>query len=394
MKFTDRLLRMKPSATRATADKAAQLKSEGKRIISFTVGEPDFPSPEAANTAAIEAIRRGESHYTPTGGHKYLKEAIISYYKERHGVTYNPKEILAGAGAKPLIYEAIGTLVNPGSEVIIPTPAWVSYVEQIDVFDGKSVLVDTADSQFQLSLEAVERAITDKTAAIIVNSPQNPSGVIYSRKFMADLCRLALKRGFVVINDEIYERLTYGVRYVNPLADAPEARDAVLTVNGSSKAFAMTGWRLGYAMGPEALISKMATLQGHITSCPSSISQWATVGALKNAQADVEAMRDEYEKRMEFAYKELSSMPHISVTKPQGAFYFFIDVRSSFGKKSGETTITNDQSFCSALLDKGVALVPGVAFLSPGFARLSYACSMNTLKDGLGLMRSFLESLQ
>lgn len=393
MKFSDRLLRMKPSATRAMADKAAQLESEGKRIISFTVGEPDFPSPKAANDAAIEAILRGESHYTATGGSKELKQAVIAYYRERHGVTFSPKEILAGAGAKPLIYEAFGTLVNPGDEVIVPTPAWVSYVEQVDVFDGKSVLVDTTDAQFRLSLEAVERAVTPKTVAIIVNSPQNPSGVMYSREFMAGLCRLAMQRDFMVINDEIYERLTYGTRYVNPLADAPETRDHVLTINGASKAFAMTGWRLGYAMGPAALIGKMATLQGHITSCPSSISQWAVVGGLQNAEADVEAMREEYEKRMEFVYGELSTMPHLSVTKPEGAFYFFIDVRPSYGKKSGGTAIIDDQSFCAALLDHGVALVPGVAFLAPGFARLSYACSMDNLREGLGLMRSFLKSL-
>ena len=394
MNFSDRLLRMKPSATRATADKAAQLKSEGKRILSFTVGEPDFPSPKAANDAAIEAIHRGESHYTGTGGNKELKNAIIAYYKERHNVTYTPKEILAGSGAKPLIYEAFGALVNPGSEVIIPTPAWVSYVEQVDVFDGKSVLVDTMDSQFLPSLEAIERAITPKTTAIIVNTPQNPTGVVYSRELLAGLCRLAMKHKIMLINDEIYECLTYGVRHVNPLADAPETRDFVLSINGASKAFAMTGWRLGFAMGPAPLIDKMSTLQGHITSCPSSISQWATIGALQGAQDDVEAMRLEYEKRMEFAYSELASMPHIRVAKPQGAFYFFIDVRPSYGKKAGTSVITDDQNFCSALLDAGVALVPGVAFMSPGFARLSYACSMETIREGLGMMRSFLESLQ
>ena len=394
MKFSDRLLRMKPSATRATTDKAAQLKSEGKRIVSFTIGEPDFPTPAAACEAAIEAMRRGETHYTATNGIKELKDAIIDYYKERHGVTFTGKEILTGAGAKPLLYEAVGALVNPGDEVVIPTPAWVSYVEQVDVFDGKSVLVDTTDTLFQPTLESIERAITPKTAAIMVNSPQNPTGVVYSREFMANLCRLAMKHKVVVINDEVYERLTYGVRYVNPLADAPEAREYVLTINGASKAYAMTGWRLGYALGDAALINKMATLQGHITSCASSISQWATVGALRNAQDDVETMRAEYEKRMEFVYGELSTMPHISVTKPQGAFYVYIDLRPSFGKKSGGTAITDDQSFCSALLDNGVALVPGVAFLTPGFARLSYACSMDTLREGLSLMRSFLESLQ
>lgn len=394
MKFSDRLLRMKPSATRASADKAEALMREGKRIISFTIGEPDFPSPQSALDAATKAMREQKTHYTPTGGIKELKDALIDYYRDRHGVTFTGKEICVGSGAKPVIYEALGALVNPGDEVIIPTPAWVSYVEQVDVYDGKSVLVDTCDDHFQPSLSAIENAVTPRTVAIIVNSPQNPTGVVYSRQFMADLCRLAMKHGFVIINDEVYERLTYGVRYMNPLADVPEARSHVLSINGTSKTYAMTGWRIGYGLGDEKLIAKIATLQGHVTSCACSVSQWGAVGALHGAQADVEAMRDEYEKRMELVYAELATMPHIRVTKPHGAFYFFIDVRPTYGKMANAVTINDDQEFCSALLDSGVALVPGAAFLAPGFARLSYACSMDTLREGLAAMRSFLGNLR
>lgn len=393
MKFSDRLLRMKPSATRATADKAEQLKREGKRIHSFTLGEPDFPTPQAALDAASNAMLTGKTHYTATTGAQELKNAIAAYYEERHGVAFSTKEICVGAGAKPLLYEAMGALLNPGDEVIIPTPAWVSYVEQIDVFDAKSVLVDTSETAFHPSLEAIENAITPRTAAIIVNSPQNPTGVTYTREFMRNLCRLAIKRNIIILNDEVYERLTYGTRHVTPLAGAPEARDHILTVNGVSKSYAMTGWRIGFALGPAKLIAQMAILQGHITSCASSVSQWATIGALRNAQSDVEAMRDEYERRMEYVYAELSTMPLIQTTKPEGAFYFFVDVRGCYGKKSDEISIVDDQSFCSALLENGVALVPGSAFLTPGFARLSYAYSMSELHEGLKAMRVFLEKL-
>jgi aspartate aminotransferase len=393
MKFSDRLLRMKPSATRASADRVAELKAQGKRIISFTVGEPDFPSPQAAYDAANDAMKIGATHYTATQGTMDLRKAIIDYYKDRYGIDYSPKEICVGSGAKSLLFEAFGVLVNPDDEVVIPIPAWVSYFEQVDVFDGKCVRVDTTNENFKPSLETIERAITPRTVALVVNSPQNPTGIMYSREFMAGLCRMAMEHDFVLVNDEIYERLTYGSRYVNPLTDVPEAREHVLTINGASKAYAMTGWRLGFALGSTELIAKMATLQGHITSSASSISQWAVAGAIRNAQDDVESMRAEYAKRMEYVYSELSSMPHIRVNKPKGAFYFFIDVRPCIGKNSKGIAIGDDQAFCTALLDYGVALVPGVAFLTPGFARLSYACSMDELKEGLGYLRAFLDDL-
>ena len=394
MNFSDRMLRMKPSATRATADKAAKLAAEGKRIISFTIGEPDFPSPPAAYEYAQKAMQEGHTHYTATTGIKELHSAIVDYYKDRHGVSFTPKEICVGAGAKPLIYQALGVLVNPGDEVIVPVPAWVSYMEQIDVFDGVVKTVDTTGNNFMPTIESIEKALSPKTVAVIINTPHNPTGAVYSREFMADLCRLAMKHNFTIINDEVYERMTYGVRYVNPLADVPEARDHVLTINGASKAYAMTGWRIGFALGPVALISKLSTLQGHITSSACSIAQWATVGAIRHAQDDVERMVAEYAKRLDFVFGQLNSMPNIKVTRPQGAFYVYIDVRPSYGKMYNALAVTDDQSFCTALLEgAGVALVPGAAFLSPGFARLSYACSMETLREGLDAMRAFLEKL-
>ena len=393
MHFSDRLLRMKPSATRAMTDMAAKRKAEGLPTVTLTIGEPDFPSPQAAFRYAEKAMQEEQTHYTTTTGIKELREAIVDYYKNEHGVSFGLNEICVGAGAKPLLFEAFGALVNQGSEVIIPIPAWVSYVEQIDVFDGKSVFIDTCDTGFIPDITAIENAITDKTVAILINSPQNPTGVVYDRKLMADLCTLACRKGIILINDEVYEQLTYGDRYVNPLADVPEAKDHVLSINGVSKAYAMTGWRIGYALGPSALISKMAVMQGHITSCASSISQWASVGAIREGGDEARAMVAEYGKRMEFVYSELASMPGIRVTKPSGAFYFFIDVRPCYGKKANGTAITDDVAFCTELMAHGVALVPGTAFMTPGFARISYAASMETLREGLRLLRSFLNSL-
>jgi len=395
MNISDRMLRMKPSATRAMADKAEQLKAQGRKIISLTAGEPDFPTPEVAFEYARQAMREDKTHYTTTAGFKELLQAISEYYKQRHGVDYAPKEILVGSGSKPLLFEAVGALVNPGDEVIVPIPAWVSYVEQVDVFDGKSILLDTSANDFLPDLTAVENAITPRTRAIMINSPNNPSGVVYPRDLMADLCRLAMKHNFIVINDEIYERLTYGVRHVNPLADVPEAKNSVLTINGVSKAYAMTGWRIGFALGPQALIAKMAVMQGHITSCASSVSQWASVGAILHAQQEVELMQEQYRQRMEFVYAALAAMPHIRVKKPAGAFYMYIDVRGCYGKRCHGQTITDDNVFCQMLMEYAlVALVPGVAFMGPGFARLSYAASMDNLRQAMVSMGDFLEKLQ
>lgn len=393
--FAKRVLRLKPSATRAMADKAEQAKAAGKQVISFTTGEPDFPSPDVAKEFAVKAIHENKTRYTTTPGIKELRAAIIEYYKERHSLSFEPNEILVGAGAKPILFEAIGALVDAGDEVIVPTPAWVSYIEQIEVFDGVPVLVDTADNGFAPRIEDIRAAVTDKTVAIMLNTPHNPTGAVFSREFMRELCLLAKEKGFVVINDEIYEQLTYdGVRYVNPLADVPEARDVVLTINGVSKTFAMTGWRIGYALGSAKLIAKIATLQGHNTSCACSVSQWAAVGALRHAQPDADRMVAEYSKRLDYVYGEISTMPHVRLTKPKGAFYVFIDVRPCFGKRFEGTAITDDITFCGLLLEHGlVALVPGTAFLAPGFARMSYASSMEDLRQGMALMRGFLEKL-
>lgn len=390
-----RMLRLKPSATRAMADKAIQAEAAGKKVISFTTGEPDFASPPAAKEYALKAIHDDRSHYTPTGGIPELKQAIAEYYETRHNLKFAPGEIIVGAGAKPILFEALGALLDAGDEVIVPTPAWVSYVEQIDVFDGKAVLVDFAATGLTPRIEDIAAAVTPRTKAVLLNSPHNPTGAIFPRAFMSDLCRLAREKNFMVINDEIYEYLCYDAEgYTNPLNDVPEARDVLLTVNGVSKTFAMTGWRIGYALGPKEFIAKMTSLQSHMTSCASSVSQWAAVGALKEALPDADRMLEEYRKRMEYVYGELSTMPLVKVAKPKGAFYFFVDVRGCLGKSVSGVTVTDDVVFCELLLEHGlVGMVAGAAFLCPGYARMSYATSMDNLRAGMANLRSFLERL-
>jgi aspartate aminotransferase len=394
MKISKRMERLKPSATRAMSDKAAKAKAEGKRVINLTSGEPDFATPDSAKQAAIKAMEQNHTHYTTTAGIVELRKAITGYYKDRHGVSFTEDQILVGVGAKALLFEALGCLVDPGDEVIVFAPAWVSYVEQIDVFDGKVVLVDTSLTDFVPDIAAVKKAISSRTVAIMVNSPHNPTGMVYSREFMKDLCLLAKEHGIVLINDEVYERLTYGTRYYNPLSYAPEAVDNVLTISGVSKAYAMTGWRIGFAAGPKQLISRMAALQGHITSCACSISQWASVGAIAEAQKDVESMVSEYAERLAFVSSTLEKMPYIRVFRPNGAFYMFIDIKPCIGKKYNGQTITDDNTFCEMLLEHGlVGLVAGSAFLMPGYARLSYATSMEALIEAMENMRGFLERL-
>lgn len=387
MNFSKRIMNIKPSATLSISDKAKAMKAEGKPVLSFSAGEPDFKSPEAANTAAIEAIRRGESHYTPTSGIAELRSEVCRYYKERFGLDYAPNQVTVAPGAKPLLYEALQALADEGDEVILFAPAWVSYVEQIHMAGGKEKVVDTISTDLLPLREKLEEAIGKKTAGIIINSPSNPTGVIYPAETLRMIADVAKEHDLWIIFDEIYERLAYEpAKHVNILNAAPEVKDRVLLINGASKAYAMTGWRIGYALGPKELMAKINTLQTHLTSNPCSIAQWAALGALRGAEDDVEMMRREFAKRRSVMVEMLRDMPYIRVKEPEGAFYVFPDIRNC--------PIPDDMEFCARLLEsKYVAAVPGTAFFAPGFLRFSYACSMETIKEGMTRMKEFMESL-
>ncbi|NLD05513.1 MAG: pyridoxal phosphate-dependent aminotransferase [Synergistaceae bacterium] len=387
MKMSKRILEIQPSATINISTKAKTMKAEGKPVISFSLGEPDFNSPESASKAAIEAINRGESHYTLNSGIIELRKEVCNYYKKRFGLEYTPDEVLIGPGAKLLVYEALQMLVDPGDEVLLFSPAWVSYFEQIHLAGGKDVIVDTIKTDFIPTKKAIEAVLSDKTVGMIINSPSNPSGAIYNEETLKMITDVAREKDLWIIFDEIYERLVYApAKHVNILNIAPDLRDKVIIINGASKTYAMTGWRIGYALAPKPLIAKMNTLQTQLSSNASSIAQWAALGAIKGADSDVEKMRKAFEERRNVILELVRNMPYVKVKDPEGTFFIFLDVR--------ETPIPDDIKFCERLLEeKLVAAVPGAAFFAPGFIRFSYACSMDNIKEGMNRLKEFLEAL-
>lgn len=388
MKLSDRILAVQPSATVSISNKAKEMKTAGKPVISFSVGEPDFNSPECASKAAIEAINRGESHYTLNSGIIELRQQICKYYKDRFGLDYAPNEVIVSPGAKPILYSAMQVLVNPGDEVVLFAPAWVSYVEQLHLAGGKESLVDTIKTDLLPTREALEKAITPKTVGMILNSPCNPTGVIYDEKTLKMVADVAKEHGLWIIFDEIYERLAYApAKHVNILTVAPEMRDSVIIINGASKAYAMTGWRVGYALAPKEFIAKMNTIQTHLTSNACAIAQWAALGAIKDGEPDIEKMLATFTERRKVVIDLIRDMPYLKVREPEGSFYIFVDIR--------DCPIPDDMEFCAKLLEeKYVASVPGTAFFVPGFVRFSYACSMEDIREGMKRVKEFLEGLK
>lgn len=387
MKFSKKILNIAPSATVSISAAAKNMKAEGKPVLSFSMGEPDFGSPKAANDAAIDAIKRGESHYTLNTGIIELRKAVCDYYKNRFGLDYTPAEVIVAAGAKPLLYEAMEALVDEGDEVVLFAPAWVSYVEQLHMAGGVEKVVDTMSTGLIPTKEKLLEAIGPKTVGIVVNSPSNPTGAIYPEETLRMIAEVAIEKDLWIIFDEMYERFAYApAKHVNILNACPEAKDRVIIVNGVSKTYAMTGWRIGYALGPKEIIAKMATLQTHLTSNASSIAQWGAYGAITGAEEDVEKMRAEFEKRRRVIVDMINDIPGLKVREPEGAFYVFADVTGC--------PVPDDMKFCEMLLnEKYVAAVPGTAFFAPGYIRLSYACSMENIKEGMKRMKEFVEGL-
>ena len=387
LKISKRAEKIKPSATLAVAALAREMKLAGRPVRAFSTGEPDFRSPACAVRAAADAMARGETHYTATSGIPELKAAIAGYYKRRFGLDYAPSEIIVSAGAKAALFEALSVLVDDGDEVLLPKPAWVSYVEQVELAGGAAKTVDTSATGFVPTKEKVLAAVSDKTVGIIVNTPHNPTGAVYDKNAVLALADVAMERGLWVIFDEIYERLVYGgARHVNMVQAAPDIRDRVILINGVSKAFSMTGWRIGCALGPKDVIKKMDDIQSQIASNPSSIAQWASVGAYAGGDGETEGRRVEFERRRDILLGILDRVEGLAVTRPDGAFYVFLDVR--------DTKIPDDMEFCRRILEeKNVALVPGAAFLAPGFVRMSYACSEENIRVGAERIGEFIRGL-
>jgi len=396
--LSDNINRIKPSATMAVTGKARELKAAGKDIIGLGAGEPDFDTPENIKIAAIEAIKAGDTKYTAVDGTPNLKKAIASKFKRENNLSYDVDQITVGTGGKQIIFNAFLATINPEDEVIIPAPYWVSYPDIVDFAGGKSVVIECDEScEFKLSAEKLSAAINAKTKWFILNSPSNPTGSCYTESELLELSKVLEANPHVnIMSDDIYEHLVYDNFKFKTIAQInPKLVNQTLTINGVSKAYAMTGWRIGYAAGSKSLIKAMGKLQSQSTSNPSSISQAASVEALNGDQSFLESRADVFKKRRDFVVKALNDMNGISCTVPQGAFYVFPSCKDLFGKKTSEgKIIENDEDFVTALLETvGVAVVQGSAFGLNGFFRISYATSDEMIANACERISNFCDSL-
>ncbi|GGK50361.1 pyridoxal phosphate-dependent aminotransferase [Salinarimonas ramus] len=396
--LSDALSRIKPSATIVITQKARDLRAAGRDVISLSVGEPDFDTPDNIKEAAIAAIRRGETKYPPVSGIPALREAIAKKFARENGLTYEPKQTIVGTGGKQVIYNAFLATLNPGDEVIVPRPYWVSYPEMVALCGGTPVFVDTTlERAFKLQPADLEAAITPRTKWVLLNSPSNPSGAAYSRSEMKALTDVLMKHPHVwVLTDDMYEHLVYGdFEFVTPAQVEPGLYERTLTMNGVSKSYAMTGWRIGYAAGPEHLIKAMDFVQGQQTSGAATISQWAAVEALNGPQDHLAEFRKAFEARRDLVVSMLNQTSLLECPVPEGAFYVYPSCRKAIGltAPSGKT-IETDEDFVTELLEaEGVAAVHGSAFgLGPNF-RISYATSNALLEDACNRIQRFCNSL-
>ncbi len=400
MKITaERLDRISPSLTIAMTTKARELQAAGRNIISLSAGEPDFDTPRNVKDAAIRAIEAGETKYTDVAGTPALRKAVAAKFKRDSGIEYKPEEIIISTGGKQVIFNAMLATVDPGDEVIIPSPCWVSYPDIVSLADGKPVLVPCGQNNgFKLRAEDLEAAITPRTKWFMLNNPCNPTGAAYSEEELKPICEVLMRHPNVwIFTDDIYEKLAYdGFKPATILEVEPRLRDRTVTMNGCSKAYAMTGWRIGFAGAPVALIKAMDKLQSQSTSNPSSISQAAAVEALTGQQESIEEMRKVYEQRRDLVVEMLNAAPGITCHRPEGAFYVFPAVHGCIGKTSkGGRRITDDETFVTALLEEeNVAAVHGAAFCYPGHFRISYATDTESLREACTRIQRFCQGLR
>ncbi|AQS41671.1 MAG: Aspartate aminotransferase A (AspAT) [Candidatus Tokpelaia hoelldobleri] len=397
--LAEALSRVKPSATIAVAQKARELKAAGKDVISLSAGEPDFDTPDNVKNAAIDAIRRGETKYTPVSGIPELRKAIAAKFKRENGLDYKPEQTIVGTGGKQILFNALMATLNPGDEVIIASPYWVSYPEIVLLTGGTPVFAETKlEDRFKLRPEVLEAAITPKTKWFIFNSPSNPSGAAYTHAELKALTDVLMKHPHVyILTDDMYEHLTYGdFTFVTPAQVEPALYERTLTMNGVSKAYAMTGWRIGYAAGPLALVKAMDMVQGQQTSGACSIAQWAAVEALNGPQDFIRASKKAFEARRDLIVSMLNQAKGITCPVPEGAFYVYPSCAGLIGKKTQDgKVIETDEDFVNALLEaEGVAVVQGSAFgLGPNF-RISYAASEDMLEEAGKRIQRFCASLK
>jgi aspartate aminotransferase len=390
MRLADRILRISESPTIAVSTKATAMKAAGVDVIDFSAGEPDFPTPENVKQKGIEAIQKNITKYTATAGIKKIRDAVAARYSQKYGYPFQSNEVILCNGAKQALFNLLFCLVQEGDEVLIPQPYWVTFPEQVQMAGGVSIFIPTREEdEFVIDVKEIEKRISSKTRVLILNSPNNPSGAVIPRDTMSAIVQICLERDIKIIFDECYDCFVFSpFRHTSPFHFFPEAKEITFVVNTFSKAYSMTGWRLGYAIGPAEVIAACDKLQGHITSNPSSISQMGGLEALEGDQHSLQLMFAEYAKRREFIYEALSSMPGVRCNVPQGAFYVFPNISAHLRDQ-----IRDSVAFCSKLLEEcHVGTVPGSAFGMEGHLRISYATSMDNLREGCARIYDFLKT--
>lgn len=388
---------LEPSATLAMAAKAKELKAAGRKVCDFSVGEPDFNTPKHICDAATAAMAAGHTHYTAVGGIPELRAAVAKQYKSRHGLEYSPQQVVVSNGAKHSLHNVFTSMCDPGDEVIIPAPYWVSYAELVKLTGAKPVIVPTSEADdFKLKPAQLRAALTPRSKILLVCSPSNPTGSMYSPEELGQLADVAIERDLTIVADEIYECLIYGNhRFASFATVRPGLAERTVTINGVSKAYAMTGWRIGWTLSPPALAKAMENLQSQETSNPSSVSQYAALAALEGPQDCVGEMLAEFAKRREFVRGRIASLPGLSCSDMGGAFYAFINIQAHLGRSYRGVRVDNSAQWCLELLgQQNVAMVMGSAFGAEGYARLSFATSMENLKAGFDAIEAFLKSPQ
>jgi aspartate aminotransferase len=394
--LAQRVKTLAPSSTLAVQAKAKELRARGVDVISFGAGEPDFDTPHRIKEAATRAMLCGHTKYTEVGGVPELRSAVCAKFKRDQGLDYEPADILVSCGAKHTLFNLMVAVLDPGDEVIVPSPFWVSYPEQVRLVGGVPVVVETVEaSGFDLDGERVRRAVTPRTKVIVVNSPNNPTGAVFSRCALEVVAQIALEHDLLVVSDECYEALTFEGRHLSVASLGPDIKARTLVVNTCSKAYAMTGWRIGYAAGPRALIRAMTDVQSQVTSNPSSIAQYAALEALTGPQDEVAKMAGEFDHRRRLIVRGLNALPHVSCVMPKGAFYAFANVSGLFGRRTPNgQTLGGSTDVTTFLLEQArVAVVPGVDFGSDAHIRLSYATSTDLIREGLARMDAAIRAL-
>ena len=395
LRISDKISKIAPSITLSIDAKLKQMLAEGTKVYGFGVGEPDFDTPKYIKDAAVEAIALGMTKYTAAQGTMELRKAICAKMKRDHGLEYNPNQVIVSSGAKHSLSNSFAAILNPGDEVIVPVPYWVSYTEIIKLNDGVPVLVPTKkENSFKMTKEELMAAVTPKTKAILLNTPNNPTGSIYTESELKHIAEVAVKNNIYVISDEIYEKLIYdGKKHISIAQLGSEIKELSIVINGMSKAYAMTGWRLGYACGNEKIIMAMSSVQSHAVSHPSTITQYASAAALNGPQDDMYKMVEQFAKRRTYMFDRLSKMEGLKCLMPDGAFYIYVDITNYMNKKLCGQTVKSSLDFAQILLEQGhVAVIPGAAFGTDNFIRFSYATSMEIIEKGLDTFEEFIKN--